>query len=414
MIHGLAGLLGLTVLAWLASEDRKRFPWRVMAMGLALQLGIGIVLLKFPPVRSVFLLLNDGVIALQKAMGEGTSFVFGYLGGAPAPFAKGETGTLFILAFQALPLVLLVSALSSLLYYWRVLPWIVQGISKLLQKGLGVGGAVALGAAMNIFVGMVEAPLSIRPYLAIMSRAELFATMVCGMASIAGTMMVLYASILESVIPDAMGHVLTASILSAPAALMVSLIMVPQTGPSTGGEDMPPSEATGAMDAITRGTAEGVTLLINIIAMLVVLVALVSLVNQGLAAMPEVYGDPLTLQRALGWLMAPVAWLMGIPWHEAQVAGSLLGTKTILNEFIAYMDLAKVPREQLGDVSRLIMMYALCGFANIGSLGIMIGGMGAMVPERKNEIVELGLRSIIAGTLATCMTGAVVGLVFKF
>lgn len=410
MIRGLVGLVGLTALSWLGSEDRRKFPWRVVVVGLLMQLGIAAVLLKVPPVRAMFLVLNDTVVALQKAAGEGTAFVFGYLGGGVAPFAKGDAGTTFILAFQALPLVLLVSALSALLYYWRILPWVVKGISRLLQKGMGVGGAVGLSTAMNIFVGMVEAPLTIRPYLVVMSRAELFAVMVGGMATIAGTMMVIYAMVLEPVIPDAMGHLLVASIISAPAALTVSLVMVPQTGLGTAGEDMPPSSATGAMDAITRGTAEGVTLLINIIAMLIVLVALVSLVNQGLGSLPGFHGESLTLQRILGWFMAPVAWLMGVPWQEAQVAGSLLGTKTILNEFIAYLDLAKIPKEQLGDASRLIMMYAMCGFANIGSLGIMIGGIGAMVPERKGEVVELGFRSIVAGTLASCMTGAVVGI----
>ncbi|MBF0110862.1 MAG: nucleoside:proton symporter [Magnetococcales bacterium] len=414
MIHGLIGLMGLIFLAWLASENRRNFPWRVAVMGLVLQLGLGLVLLKLPPVRSVFLWLNDLVIALQRAMEQGTSFVFGYLGGGGAPFAKGEGGTTFILAFQALPLVLLVSALSALLYHWRILPWVVRGISAVLEKGMGVGGAVGLATAMNVFVGMVEAPLAIRPYLAIMTRSELFAVMTAGMATIAGTMMVLYAAILDPVIPDAMGHVLTASIISAPAALMVSRIMVPESGSPTLGGDMPPSQATGAMDAIVRGTTEGVTLLLNIIAMLMVLVALVSLVNQGLASVAGwagMEGDPLTLQKILGWLMAPVAWLMGIGWQEAQVAGSLLGTKTILNEFIAYMDLVNIPQEQMGQKSRIIMMYALCGFANMGSLGIMIGGLGAMVPGRKDEVVALGFRSIIAGTLATCMTGAVVGII---
>ncbi|MBF0134336.1 MAG: nucleoside:proton symporter [Magnetococcales bacterium] len=413
MIQGGVGLLGLTALAWLVSEDRRRFPWRVAVMGLVLQMVLALLLLKFPPVRSGFLWLNDWVIALQNAAGKGTAFVFGYLGGGDLPFAKGGSGTTFILAFQALPLVLLVSALSALLYHWRVLPWVVAGISRLLQKGMGVGGAVALSAAVNIFVGMVEAPLMIRPYLALLSRSELFAVMTCGMATIAGTMMVLYASILAPVIPDAMGQLLTASIISAPAALMVSLIMVPQRGPGTVGEAMPPSTATGSMDAIVRGTSDGVTLLINIIAMLIVLVALVSLVNQGLESLPGVLGEPVTLQRVLGWFMAPITWLMGIPWHEAQVAGSLLGTRIILNEFIAYLDLVKLPREVLGDESRLIMTYALCGFANIGSLGIMIGGLGAMAPERKDEVVQLGFRSIVAGTLATCMTGAVVGLVIR-
>ncbi|MBF0422733.1 MAG: nucleoside:proton symporter [Magnetococcales bacterium] len=410
MMHGIFGLLALTAISWLLSEDRRRFSWRLLAAGAGLQLGIGLVLLKFPLARAAFLLLNEGVIALQNAIGEGTGFVFGYLGGGASPFVKAETGSTFILAFQALPLVLLVSALSELLYYWRILPWIVQGISRLLQKSLGVGGAVGLGAAMTIFVGMVEAPLLIRPYLARMSRSELFAVMTCGMATIAGTMMVLYATILEPVIPGAMGHILTASIISIPAALMVSLIMVPPSGPETAGKEMVRSSASGSMDAIVKGTGDGVTLLVNIVAMLIVLVALVSLINQGMALMPHVQGSALTLQRVLGWCLSPVAWLMGVPWQEAQVAGALLGTKTILNEFIAYLDLAKIPKEQLSDGSRLIMMYALCGFANLGSLGILIGGLGVMIPERKGEVVKLGLRSIIGGTLATCMTGAVVGI----
>ncbi len=411
MIHGLFGLLSLSALAWLMSENRQRFSWRLLVVGLALQLGLGFVLLKFPPFRALFLMLNDGVIALQDAIGAGTAFVFGYLGGGAAPFAKGEGGSTFILAFQALPLVLLVSALSELLYYWRVLPWIVKGISKVLQKSMGIGGAVGLGSAMTIFVGMVEAPLLIRPYLALMSRAELFAVMTCGMATIAGTMMVLYAAILEPVIPGAMGHILTASVISIPAALMVSLIMVPQLGPETAGEEMPRSTAAGSMDAIAKGTADGVTLLVNIIAMLIVLVALVSLVNQGLSGLPHWQGEVLTLQRVLGWFMAPVAWIMGIPWQEAQVAGSLLGTKIVLNEFIAYLDLVKIPKGTLSDGSRLIMMYALCGFANIGSLGILIGGLGVMVPERKAEVVSLGFRSIVGGTLAACMTGTIVGMI---
>ncbi|MBF0139348.1 MAG: nucleoside:proton symporter [Magnetococcales bacterium] len=411
MIHGLFGLLSLSALAWLMSENRQRLSWRLLVAGLAMQIGLAVVLLKFPPFRALFLMLNDVVIALQDAIGAGTAFVFGYLGGGTAPFAKGEGGSTFILAFQALPLVLLVSALSELLYYWRVLPWIVKGISKVLQKSLGVGGAVGLGSAMTIFVGMVEAPLLIRPYLALMSRAELFAVMTCGMATIAGTMMVLYAAILEPVIPGAMGHILTASVISIPAALMVSLIMVPQQGLKTAGEEMPRSVAAGSMDAIVKGTADGVTLLVNIIAMLIVLVALVSLVNQGLSGLPHWQGEVLTLQRILGWFMAPVAWIMGIPWQEAQVAGSLLGTKIVLNEFIAYLDLVKIPKGNLSDGSRLIMMYALCGFANIGSLGILIGGLGVMVPERKAEVVSLGFRSIVGGTLAACMTGTIVGMI---
>ena len=275
---------------------------------------------------------------------------------------------------------------------------------------LGVGGALALGTGANIFVGMVEAPLFIRPYLKHMSRSELFALMTTGMATIAGTVMVLYASILADTIPDAMGHILTASLISAPAALLIALMMIPPTTQTEAEQLMPAQQASSSMDAVTQGTLQGVQLLINIVAMLLVFVALVSLINLMLGWLPSLDGEPITLQRLLGYLMAPIAWLLGIPWHEATLAGGLLGTKTILNELLAYLELAQMSDEAMSQRSRLILTYALCGFANLGSLGIMLGGLGTMIPERRSEIVALGLRSILAGTLATCMTGAVVGV----
>jgi concentrative nucleoside transporter, CNT family len=310
-----------------------------------------------------------------------------------------------------LPLVLVVSALSALLFYWRVLPWVVKGFSLLLQKTMGVGGAVGLSSAANVFVGMVEAPLVVKPYLRDMSRGELFVLMTCGMATIAGTVMALYASILSPVVPDALGHILVASIISTPAAIAVSALMVPLDRQTGGALDIPQS-ASSSMDAVTRGTVDGVNLLVNIVAMLVVLVALVSLANQIVGLLPEVAGAPLSLQRVLGWLMAPLVWIMGIPWSEATTAGALMGTKTVLNELIAYIDLAKLPQGALEPRSRLVMTYALCGFANFGSLGIMIGGLATMAPERRSEIVALGSRTIVSGTLATCIAGAVVGVLY--
>jgi len=275
---------------------------------------------------------------------------------------------------------------------------------------MGIGGAVGLSAAANIFVGMVEAPLVVRPYLKTLSRGELFIVMSCGMAGIAGTVMVLYAAILAPVLPDAMGNILSASIISIPAAILVAAIMVPPRGAPTSGALVPPQPASSSMDAITRGTLDGLALLLSVAAMLVVLIALVTLVNLSLGLLPDAGGAALTLQRLLGWLMAPLVWLAGIPWHEASTAGALMGTKTALNEFIAYVELANLPAEALAPRSRLIMTYCLCGFANFGSLGILIGGLATMVPERREEIVALGLRSIVSGTLATLMTGAVVGM----
>jgi len=400
-MHAIVGMIGLLAIAWAIGEDRRGVPWRAVAAGAVLELVLAILFLKIPMVKSGFMALNDALLVLEKATQAGTGLVFGYLGGAPTPFAVTAPEATFVLAFRALPIVLVISALSALLFYWGVLPAIVRAISWMLRKSMGVGGVVGLSTAANVFVGMVEAPLFIRPYLARVSRGELFAIMVAGMASIAGTVLFLYASILGPVLPNAAAHLLIASILSAPAALAVSFLMVPPKGDATSGDLELRSEASGAMDAITRGTLDGAQLLINIVAMLVVFVALVALVNLIIA--------PYSLQGLLGALLAPLAWLCGVPWAEAQSAGALLGTKTVLNELVAYIDLTKAG---LSDKSRVLMTYALCGFANFGSLGIMIGGLGTMCPERRAEVVSLGLKSIVAGTLATCFTAASVALIF--
>lgn len=410
------GLVLLAALAWAlgarSAGGWRPFPWRLALAGIALQFAFALLFLKVPGAAQVFAWLNRGVDALDRATTSGTGFVFGYLGGAPLPFAETYPGASFILAFKALPLVLVVSALSALLWHWRVLPVVVAGFGRLLQRTMGVGGALGLSTAANVFVGMVEAPLLIRPHLRAMSRADLFAVMVGGMASIAGTVMVLYATVLGPVVPGALGHILAASLISAPAAITIARLMEP-AGPSDALGDVAASveSESGAMAAIVRGTADGVQLLIGIVAMLVVLVALVALVNEALSLLPALAGAPITLQRLFGWIMIPLALAVGVPWAEAEVAGQLLGTKTVLNEFLAYLDLARLPADALGERARLLMTYALCGFANFGSLGIMIGGLTAMAPERRAEIVALGFRSVAAGTLATCMGAAVVGVI---
>ncbi len=396
-----AGILGLLAIAWAISEARGRVPWRTVWSGLLLQFVLALLLIKLPVAKEVFLWLNGVLGGVEKATAAGTSLVFGYLGGGPAPFAVSDPASSFILAFRALPIVLVVSALSALLFHWGVLTALVKVISWVLERVMRVGGVVGLSTAANVFVGMVEAPLVVRPWLARVSRGELFVIMAGGMASIAGTVLFLYASILGRAVPDALAHLLIASIVSAPAAIVVAVLMVPPQGEATGARLELKSEASGAMDALTRGTLDGAQLLLNIVAMLVVFVALVALVNLAIA--------PYTLQGALGWLLAPLAWLAGVPWAEAQTAGALLGTKTVVNEFVAYLDMAKIAEAELSARSRLLMTYALCGFANFGSLGILIGGMGTMCPERRAEIVGLGMKSIVAGTLATCMTAATVG-----
>jgi len=414
MSLALQSALGIAVfvaIAWAFSEDRSRIPWRTLLTGIALQFAIAAALLRLPAFRQVFMALNDLLQSLEEATRAGTSFVFGYLAGGPPPWTETGEGSSFILAFRALPLILLVSALSSLLFYWRILPLIVRALSWLLQKAMGIGGALALGSITNVFVGMVEAPLFIRPYLREMSRSELFTLMTTGMATIAGTVMVLYASILHEAITGAMGHLLIASLISAPAAIVISQALIPPADRATAGELVPPQRAGSSMDAVTQGTLQGVELLINITALLVVMIALVSLANLIIGLLPNVGTEALSLQRILGWLLAPLAWLMGLPWEQAATGGSLLGIKVILNELLAYLELAALPATKLDARSQLIMTYALCGFANFGSLGIMIGGLGTMVPERREEVVSLGIRSIAAGTLATCMTGAVVGII---
>ncbi len=411
-IHSLLGLLGLVILAWACSENHRKFNVKTLLTGLGLQIFLALVLLKYPGSQAAFLWLSRVVQYLQDATTAGTAFVFGYLGGDTLPFEEISPGLSYIFAFRGLPLVLVISALSSLFFYWNILPVIVKAFSWVLQRIMGIGGVEGLGTAANIFVGMVESPLLVRPYVSGISRSELFTIMVSGMATIAGTVMVLYATILSGVIPGIVGHLLTASIISAPAAITVSKLIIPETEGASSNRVQISRTADSAMDAITRGTLDGTKLLINIIGMLVVLVALVHMVNIVLGLLPELSGEPITFQRLLGFIMAPITWLMGIPWREAKITGALMGTKTVLNELLAYIDLSHLPQGALSERTKLIMTYAMCGFANFGSLGIMIGGMGAMAPERRDEIVKLGMKSIVAGTIATCMTGAVVGIIY--
>ncbi|MGA7487005.1 MAG: nucleoside transporter C-terminal domain-containing protein [Xanthobacteraceae bacterium] len=412
-LQSLLGIFALLGFAWLISEDRGAVAWRQAAIGLAVTFVTAIALLKVPGAAGAFAAVNRAVDAIAAASRAGTSFVFGYLGGGQLPYELKVPGAEFVLALQALPIVLVMSVLTTLLFHWRILPPIVRGFSWLLERTLKVGGAVGLSTAANIFLGMVEAPLFIRPYLARLTRSELFIVMTGGMAGIAGTVLVLYATLLGPLIPDAAAHFVIASVMGAPAAILVSLIMVPERSDrQTGGASPLEVEkvAASTMDAIVRGTATGLELLLNICAMLIVLVALVHLANAIIGMLPEVGAAPVTLQRVLGWAMAPVCWLLGIPWGEAVTAGGLMGIKTILNELIAYVELSKLPPDALDPRSRLILLYAMCGFANFGSLGIMIAGLGTMAPERRDDVLSLGLKSIVSGTIATCLMGAIVGV----
>jgi CNT family concentrative nucleoside transporter len=356
-------------------------------------------------------MLTRAVDALQRATDAGSGFVFGYLGGGTLPFAETHPGASFVLAFKILPLVLVISALSALLFYLGILQRVTGAFAWLLRRTLGLGGALALGAATHIYLGMIEAPLLIRPYLATMSRGELFALMSCGMAGVAGTVMAIYASILGPVVPNALAAILVASVISTPAALAVAAMMVPFTpAQDTDIVSVDHVRPASALDAITSGTADGVGPLVGITTTLLVTVALVTLLNMLLAKLPFAPAGSITLQGLFAILFRPVVWLIGIPWAQSQAAATLMGTKTVLNELVAYLALAKLPQDALSPGSRTIMTFALCGFANFGSLGIMVGGIGAMVPERRAEIATLGAKSMVSGTIATCLSGALAGL----
>ena len=414
VIQALFGIAVFVAIAIVLSEKRTLPSWRLLVAGLGLQFLFAFAVFNFSFLQQVLSLINNGVNAVVKATESGTLFIFGYLGGDPLnvdyPFAIDEPGATLILAFRILPLILMFTVLSAILWHYRILPFIIKGFSLILRKSLKVSGAVGLSSAANIFIGMVESPALIRPYIAVLTRSELFVVMSCGMATIAGSVMVFYSIILQGTLDDPLGHIITASVISAPAAIMIALIMVPESGVAASEEVELGVEYQSLMDAITKGTYDGVRLMVSVGAMLLVLVALVALLNSLFSLIPFPGDDPLTLQRLFGYVFAPLTWLMGIPWSEAQLAGALMGTKTALNELLAFLALAELPPGSLSEKSTVILTYALCGFANFGSLGIMIAGLTGMCPERATEIVELAPRSLISGTLATCMTGAIAGL----
>lgn len=406
------GLAAFCLIAWVLSERRMAFPVGFAVLAILSQFLIAGALLFLPPAREALGGLNAVTEALQQATLEGTKFVFGYVGGADAPFDVQNPNANFSFAFQALPILIFMSALSALLWHWGILKAVVRGLAFVLEKGFGVGGALGLAAAANAFFGQTEAPLLVRAYLNKFTRSELFALMTAGLATVAGSVIVLYATILRPVEPSVLGHIIVASLISLPAALLMARIMVP---PAKGEPPTTPSAADdftydGAMDAFMRGAHDGLQLFLNIIASLIVFIALVALINIMLSALPDVAGAPITVQRAASYIFAPLVWLMGVPAEEMLFAGELMGVKTVLNEVVAYLTLSGADEAALSERTRLILIYALCGFANVSSLGIIIGGFNVLIPERRSEIIDLSFRALIAGTLATMMTGSVIGV----
>ena len=415
ILRGLLGIAALTALAWALSENRRRVEWKTVGWGLGLQFAIALLLVKVPAFQQLLAQLNRVVRAIERASHEGGAFVFGYLTGGPSPFqtADGAAAAPPLFFFGPLMMLIVVGALSAVLFHFGILQKIVAAFAHLLRRTMGLGGAEGVVVAANVFMGQSDAPLLIKPYVKQLGRAGLMCTMTAGMTTISGSLMIVYASILEPVLPGiVLGHLVVASIISAPAAVMVSRLMVPAE-PGEVDHETPgmAADTHGVVDALLVGANDGAKVMVNVAVMLVAIIAVVSLVNQALRLLP--FGSPLSLERMLGWVMSPAMWLVGVPWREAPAAGELMAVKTVFNEFVAYLALAHQPAETLSFHSRLITIYSLCGFANFSSIGILAGTLAALCPEHKRMVAGLGLKAMVAGTIATLLTGAVIGILLK-
>lgn len=412
-LQGLIGIAVIVVLAWALSENRAARPsWQWITGALAIQLAVALIVTRVPFVWTLVGYANEAVTVIERATLVGSSYMFGYTGGAPIPFLlKPGAEPPVIVAFQILPLIIVFSAISALLWHWGILRLIVRGLSWVLQRTLGVSGVVGLAGGATVFLGVVESPLVLRAWFGRMSRSELFMIMVLIMSTISGAILILYATTLSKTVPNAVGHMIVASLISLPAAVLVARLMVP------GGETKDNETAQAdlryesSMDAVIRGTMEGVTLVLAVIGIIITVFALVNIADQILATLPYVDGAAITLRRIFGWLLSPAMWAIGIPWDQAISAGSLMGTKAVLNEYVAYLDLAAMPPGTLDDRSLLIVTYALCGVANLASVGLIISTIATLAPERRSDVAGLGMKSWLAGNMVSLMTGAIIGLV---
>ena len=407
-MQGIFGVLFLIVVAWLCSERRDQIDVRFLGIGLLAQFSLAFLFFQVPLISDILMSLNFIIAAIEAATLEGTRFLFGYLGGGSEPFEVSEEGYLYLFAFRVLPNVIVFCVLIAVLWYWKILPKVVTGFGFLLRRVFKVSGAVGTSAAATLFLGMVETPMIIRAYLTKLTRSEFFTVMTCGMSTVAGSVMIIYANTLSDIIPGAIGHIVVGSVLNIVGAIYVSRIIVPEDSTPTPSDKFEDLGYSSTMDAITRGTQDGLKLALNIGGMLLVIISLVALVN-GVLGLLEISGEPLSLQRMLGWLFSPLAWLIGVPWSEAHLAGNLMGSKIVLNEMIAFIELAALGND-LSENSRLVLLYALCGFANFGSLGILIGGLSTLVPERKTDYLSLAPKSLISGNVVTFITASLVGL----
>lgn len=407
--HILIGFIGLIAIAIPFSDNFKIINYKYVAYGILSQIILAVILLKIPLVISAFEILGNGVVILQEATIEGANFVFGY---PPSDDTNPYRSLLETFAFGVLPYIIVMACISAILWYWGVLPFIVNLISKACQKLFNIGGPVGLGAAANIFVGQVEAPLLVRPYVSKLSNKELLILMTAGMATVAGSVMVALISILENsfINQNLIQHFITASVLSVPAAIMYANIMIPSNSITDFNESKVPKVYKSTMDAVTRGASDGASIAVSVGTILIAVIALVYIVNSILGSISSQFGFELSIEIILGYIFAPIAWLMGIPWNEAVISGELLGIKTTLNEFVAYPALAALESGELSERSKLITFYSLCGFANLSSVGILISGITAMAPERKDDLIKVSFKALVGATLASCMTGLIVGI----
>ena len=407
--RALIGIALIYGICWVLSEKRGLFPWRIVIGATVMQFVFALLLFGVPFVRGVLFHANDVVDGLQAATRAGTSFVFGYVGDntAGAQLMDGTPPPLFF--FQILPIVIVVAALSAILWHWRILRWVTNGFAYIFQRTMGLGGATSLAVSANVFMGMTEAPVLIRPYIKGMTRSELLIMMTAGFATIAGSVLVVYGAFLDGKMANPLAQLLTASIMAAPAAVAVALTMIPETTPSTERMKEPDFNYASTMDAFSTGATDGLKIVLNITTMLIAALALLWLINAGLGLFPDVLGAPLSIERVLGWIFAPLMYMIGVPWAEASQSGSLMGVKTVLTEFVAFLQLAEIPVDAMDPRTRIITAHAICGFANFGSMGILIGGLSIVEPERRDDFLSLAWRTLLAGTLATCLSGAVVG-----
>lgn len=407
--RALLGIAAIYLVCWLLSESKRKLPWKVILGATAIQIAFALLLYGLPPVRAGLASAGVVVDALQSATRAGTSFVFGYVGDNTAwTFTDATPGPLFF--FQILPLIIVVAALSAIFWHWHILRWVTKGFAFVFSRTMGIGGATSLAVSANVFMGMTEAPVLIKPYIPRMTRSEIFIVMTAGFATIAGSVLVIYVTFLQPVMANPLAQLLTASLMAAPAAVAVSLTMVPEVTAVSERASEPDFEYHSTMDAFATGASDGMKIVLNIATMLIAALALLYLVNVLLGAAPDVGGEPLSLQRILGWIFAPLMYLIGVPWDEAAKAGSMMGVKTVLTEFVAFIDLSAVPADEMSDRTRRIVANSICGFANFGSMGILIGGLTIIAPEKREVFLSLAWKTLVAGTFATCLSGAIVGL----